>query len=66
MRFLESKPQVLILETRNLPAIDTAGLRAIEDLIYQLSRRKIHFLISGVHEQPRLALQQMGRLDRLA
>jgi SulP family sulfate permease len=65
MRFLESKPSVLILETRNLLAIDATGLRALDELVYQLSQQKTHFLLSGIHKQPLFAIQQSGLLDRL-
>ena len=65
MRFLENKPKVLILETRNLLAIDATGLRALDELVYQLSQQKTHFLLSGIHKQPLFAMQQSGLLDRL-
>ena len=65
MRFLENKPQVLILETRNLLAIDASGLRALEQLMVQLSHQKTHFIISGIHKQPMFAMQQVGLLERV-
>jgi SulP family sulfate permease len=65
MRFLENKPKVLILETRNLLAVDATGLRALDELVYQLSQQKTHFLLSGIHKQPLFAMQQSGLLDRL-
>jgi SulP family sulfate permease len=65
MRFLESKPAVLILETRNLLAVDATGLRALEELLHQLSHQKTHFIISGIHKQPLFAMQGSGLLDRL-
>ena len=65
MRFLENKPKVLILETRNLLAVDATGLRALDELVHQLSQQKTHFLLSGIHKQPLFAMQQSGLLDRL-
>jgi SulP family sulfate permease len=65
MRFLEKKPRVLILETRNLLAIDATGLHAIEELIHELSQQRTHFIVSGIHKQPLFAMQQAGILDRL-
>ncbi|MDP2884327.1 MAG: SulP family inorganic anion transporter [Ignavibacteria bacterium] len=65
MRFLDSKPAVLILETRNLLAVDATGLRALEELLHQLSQQKTHFIISGIHKQPLFAMQGSGLLDRL-
>ena len=65
MRFLDSKPAVLILETRNLLAVDATGLRALEELLHQLSQQKTHFIIAGIHKQPLFAMQGSGLLDRL-
>jgi len=65
MRFIESKPSVLILETRNLLAVDATGLRALDELLFQLQHQQIHFIISGIHKQPLFAMQGSGLLDRL-
>ena len=65
MRFIENKPSVLILETRNLLAVDATGLRALDELLHQLQHQHIHFIISGIHKQPLFAMQGSGLLDRL-
>lgn len=65
MRFLEKRPTALILETRNLLAIDATGLHALEDLTHQLSQQRVHFIIAGIHKQPLFAMQQAGLLDRI-
>lgn len=65
MRFIENKPTVLILETRNLLAVDATGLRALDELHYQLSHQQTHFIISSIHKQPLFAMQGSGLLDRL-
>jgi SulP family sulfate permease len=65
MRSLENKPKVLILETRNLLAVDATGLRALDELVHQLAQQKTYFLLSGIHKQPLFAMQQSGLLDRL-
>ncbi len=65
MRFIENKPSVLILETRNLLAVDATGLRALDELVYQLKHQKTHFIISGIHKQPLFAMQGSGLLNRL-
>ena len=62
---IKGKPEVLILETGNLLSIDATGLRALEDLLKQLSHQKSHLLISGIHKQPFVAIQQSGFLDAL-
>jgi sulfate permease, SulP family len=65
MRFLEKKPKVLIIETRNLLAIDATGLRALEELVHQCSRQGTHLILSGIHKQPLVAATQVGLLDQL-
>ena len=64
MRALEKRPAVFILETKNLLAIDASGLRALEDLLAQLTHQGTRFLISGIHKQPLFAITQSGFLDR--
>lgn len=65
MRFIESKPKVLILETRNLLAIDASGLRAVEELLLQLKHQQTHLIISGIHKQPLFTMQQSRLLDSI-
>jgi SulP family sulfate permease len=65
MRFIETKPRVLILETQNLLAIDASGLRALDELVHELSHQKTGFIISGIHKQPLFAMQRAGLLDRI-
>jgi SulP family sulfate permease len=65
MRILEKRPAALILETRSLLAIDATGIHALEELVHQLARQRTHFLISGIHKQPLVAMEQAGLLDRI-
>ncbi|MBP2672340.1 MAG: sodium-independent anion transporter [candidate division NC10 bacterium] len=65
MRALEKTPKVFILETRNLLAIDATGIRAIEDLVSQLTHGGTKFILSGIHKQPLFAITQAGVLDRI-
>ena len=65
MRALEKTPKVFILETRNLLAIDATGIRAIEDLVTQLTHGGTRFILSGIHKQPLFAITQAGLLDRI-
>jgi SulP family sulfate permease len=65
IRGLEKKPRVFILETKNLLAIDATGIRALEDLLTQLSHEGTQFMISGIHKQPLFAITQAGLLDRI-
>jgi SulP family sulfate permease len=59
------RPRVLILRMRNVPAIDSTGLHAIEDLRKRCRRDGTLLLLSGVQAQPRLALERSGALDAL-
>lgn len=59
------KQKVFILETKNLLAIDATGIRAIEDLVNQLSHQNVRFLLSGIHKQPLFAITQSGLVDRI-
>jgi SulP family sulfate permease len=65
IRSIEGKPKVLVLEMRSLLSIDATGLRALEDLVRQLSHQKSHLLIAGIHKQPLFAMTQSGFLDHL-
>jgi SulP family sulfate permease len=65
IRVLERHTRVFILETRNLLAIDATGIRAMEDLLNQLTQQGTRFIISGIHKQPLFALTQSGFIDRL-
>lgn len=65
MRSIETKPRVLILETQNLLAIDASGLRALDELVHELSHQKTSLIISGIHKQPLFAMQRAGLLDRI-
>jgi SulP family sulfate permease len=65
IRSLERRTKVFILETRNLLAIDATGIRAIEELMNQLSQQGTRFIISGIHKQPLFALTQAGLLQRI-
>ncbi len=59
------KHRIFILETKNLLAIDATGIRAIEDLVNQLSHQNVRFLLSGIHKQPLFAITQSGLVDRI-
>lgn len=65
LRQIDSKPRVIILETRNLLAIDATGIRTLENLAHQLSQEGTALVISGIHKQPMVALAQSGLIDQL-
>jgi SulP family sulfate permease len=65
IRGLRKKPEVFILETKNLLAIDATGLRALEELIGSFSKQGTAMIVSGVHKQPLFAMVQAGLLERI-
>lgn len=60
-----SEIHVLILRMRNTLYLDAGGIRALEQAIAGLKRQKIALVLSGVHEQPRKLLTNMGIVSKL-
>ncbi len=58
MRTIKSRPGVLIVRLRQVPAIDATGLHLLEELYNQCRRDGTRVVLSGVHAQPLLALQR--------
>ncbi len=65
IRAVERKPRILIIRMRNVLAIDASGLKALEDLLESSTRDGTKLILSGVHAQPLIAMQQSGFLERL-
>jgi len=57
------KPRVLVIRLRNVPAIDSTALHALEDLVRRSQRDGTRVLVSEAHAQPMVAL---GRSEALA
>jgi sulfate permease, SulP family len=51
-RIVSDKPKVRILRFRNLPMIDSTGLRALENFYHNCQKQGIKLLITGLHVQP--------------
>lgn len=62
VRFIESPPKVLIIRMRNVPAIDGTGIHALEEVYHESVKKGTQLVLSGVHTQPLLALDQSGFL----
>jgi sulfate permease, SulP family len=62
MRFIESPPKVLIIRMRNVPAIDGTGIHALEEVYHDSLKKGTELVLSGVHTQPIMALEQSGFL----
>jgi SulP family sulfate permease len=60
-----SRPKVLIIRMRNVPAMDATGLSAFKDLVRQSRREGIHVFITEIHAQPMVALSRSDLFDEL-
>src|SRR5690348_5599410 len=57
-----SRPKVLILRMRHVPAIDSTGLHALRELVRRSAHGGSLVLLSDVHAQPVVALERSGLL----
>jgi len=62
MRFIESPPKILIIRMRNVPAIDGTGIHALEEVYHESLKKGTQLVLSGVHTQPLITLEQSGFL----
>ncbi len=65
VRRVERAPRVLILQMRDVLAVDATGLRALEDVVDKARRDGTRVLLAGVHAQPLVALERSGLLAKL-
>jgi SulP family sulfate permease len=59
------KPKVLIIRMRNVPAIDSTGLRAFTELVHRSRKDGTLVILSDVHAQPMMALARSELLDEI-
>jgi SulP family sulfate permease len=60
-----SRPRVLIIRMRNVPAMDATGLSAFKDLVRRSRKEGTAVLITEIHAQPMTALARSDLLDEL-
>lgn len=60
---LPKSPRVFILRMRLVPLIDASGVTALKQMIERCRRRGTRVILSGLREQPRRILAQMGVFD---
>jgi len=65
LRRVEKSPVVLILRMRHVLVLDATGLKALEDLHKKMRREKATLILSGVHSQPFIVMDQADFLDRI-
>jgi SulP family sulfate permease len=59
------KPKVLIIRMRNVPAIDSTGIRALVDVVRRTRKDGTLVFLSDVHAQPLVALGRSELLDEI-
>jgi SulP family sulfate permease len=62
---ISRKPKVLIIRMRNVPAIDSTGMHALEDVVRRSRGDGTLVVLSDVHAQPMMALERSGFLDEI-
>jgi SulP family sulfate permease len=65
MGTLKSPPKVLVMELSRVPVIDSTGLHAFRSVVRRAHREGTLVILSGVHEQPRVAFGRTGLLDEV-
>jgi sulfate permease, SulP family len=61
---LPTPPRVFILRMRLVPLVDASGVTALTQMIERCQRRGTRVILSGLREQPRRILAQMGVVER--
>jgi SulP family sulfate permease len=65
LRSMAKKPHAFILRMRDVPAVDSTGIAALESFLAQCRRGKIRLILCEVRERPLLALKKAGFIDEL-
>jgi SulP family sulfate permease len=65
LRGVARKPRVFILRMRDVPAVDSTGIAALESFLIQCRHGKIQLILSEIREQPRKALAKAGFIAEL-
>ncbi|MCG8470378.1 MAG: sulfate permease [Desulfobacterales bacterium] len=60
LRMIRKPPEILILRCRHILMIDATALRALEELVEETRREGTQLILSGVHAQPLISLEQSG------
>jgi SulP family sulfate permease len=60
LRGVSRKPHAFILRMRDVPAIDSTGITALESCLSQCRHGKTALILSEIRQQPRKALEKAG------
>jgi SulP family sulfate permease len=58
-------PKVLVIRMRHVPAVDSSGLHALEEVVRRYRKDGTLVLLSDVHAQPMVAIGNSALLDEL-
>jgi sulfate permease, SulP family len=65
VRIVENPPGIIIIRMRDVPAIDSTGIHALEQLLKESKKHGTHLVLSGVHTQPLMALAQAEFISKI-
>lgn len=65
IRLVSKPPKVRIIQMDKVPAIDSSGIKALDEVLHESAHRGTKLLISGIHSQPYIALDRSGLLDKV-
>lgn len=58
LQVVQNPPKVRIIRMRNVPAIDATGIHILEEVVAASTKDGTTVLLSGIHAQPKVAIQQ--------
>lgn len=61
-RIMHQAPRALILDMKDVLHMDASGLRMLEQISRECRSRKIRLIISGIHAQPYMILENSGQI----
>jgi SulP family sulfate permease len=62
---IAGNPKVLIIQLRNVPAIDSTGMHALRDVVKRSRGEGTRVLLAGVQPQPLAALTRAGMTEEI-
>ncbi|MDR0376010.1 MAG: STAS domain-containing protein [Treponema sp.] len=60
LRHISKSSKAIVLRMKDVPAIDSTGIAALESFLSQCRRRKITLILAEIHDQPKSALEKTG------
>jgi SulP family sulfate permease len=65
LRRVAKKPRIFVLRMRDVPAVDSTGIAALESFLAQCRRDKIRLILTEIRDQPRKALERAGFIKEI-